>query len=382
VRRPLILAAALPLLAGCELEFGERAVSAGQPRAVVHAVLNPRATGDFTFVVLVERTLTGEVQTRSVRDPEDPVRSGGGVPISGALVEITDVASGRTARGVEDLLTSDEGKGAGVYRFINISCQLGCPQNAMPIVRGARYRLRITVEGSTDVVEAETTVPMPQLVPDTAPTTRFDRERDTIRLTWPAAERAHRYVLQVQTPYGPFQLFSDTNAITLTGGLRNFLVDRLPLVFTPGFLQSVQIAAVDTNFYDYFRSSSDPFTGAQLINRVRGGLGLFGGYAPIRNSAFEVTAPQEESIEGNFVGGTDRFEIYALGPGLVSGRYNRTASFRYPVLGTRDGDRMRLAVLRNPRVGDTLFVVDAQVVADTLIIRRSGEVFQRLFRLR
>lgn len=382
MRRALILAAALPLLAGCELEFDERTVGAGRPRAVVHAVLNPRSTGDNTFVVLLERTLTGEVQTRSVRDPEDPVASGGGSPISGARVEITDLANGRTAVGVEDVTARDDEKGAGVYRFINASCQLGCPPNLIPITRGARYRLRITLEGSTDVVEAETTVPAPQLAPDTAPATRFDRERDTIRLAWPAAERAHRYVVQVQTPYGPFQLFSDTNAITLTGGLRNFLVDRVPLVFTPGFLQPVQIAAVDTNFYDYFRSSSDPFTGAQLINRVRGGLGLFGGYAPIRNSALEVVAPQDENVEGNFVGGTDRFEIYVMGPGLVSGRYNRTSSFRYPVLGVRDGDRMRLAVLRNPRVSDTLFVVDAEVVADTLIIRRSGEVFQRFFRLR
>ena len=233
-----------------------------------------------------------------------------------------------------------------------------------------------------DVVESETTVPLPTLAPDSLPTRLFDRERDTVRLTWPAAERAHRYVLQVQTPYGPFQLFSDTNAITLTGGLRNLDVDRLPLVFTPGFRQAVQIAAVDTNFYDYYRSVSDPFTGSGLISRMRGGLGLFGAYAPIRRSTFEVRAPQDEPIEGTFVAGTDRFEIYAVGPGLVSGRHDRQATFRHGVVGTRDGNRMRLTVLRTTRVSDTLFVADADVVGDTLFLWRTREVAQRYLRQR
>jgi hypothetical protein len=188
-------------------------------------------------------------------------------------------------------------------------------------------------------------------------------------------------VLQVQTPYGPFQVFSDTNAITLTGGLRNLDVDRLPLVFTPGFRQSVQIAAVDTNFYDYYRSVSDPFTGAGLISRMRGGLGLFGAYAPIRRSSFEVTAPQDEPVEGSFVRGTERFTLYATGPGLVSGRYFAN-SVRLGVLGTRDGNRMRLTVLRTSRISDTLFVADAEVVGDTLTVRRSREEGQRYFRQR
>ena len=46
------------------------------------------------------------------------------------------------------------------------------------------------------------------------------------------------------------------------------------------------------------------------------------------------------------LGGADRFQIFVIGPGVVSGRFDRTATFRYGVLGTRDGNRMRLAILR------------------------------------
>jgi hypothetical protein len=378
-RRGLPRLAAL-LLACAACEFGETRIGAGRARPVVHAVLNPEASSD-TYVIYVERTLTGELDTRSVRDTADPIASGGGMPVSQARVELWNEAGGPTAVGVEDASIREDGKGRGVYRFLDQACSpLGCAPNALPVTRGARYRLRVTLPGG-DVVESETTVPVPTLAPDSLPTTQFDRERDTLRLTWPAAERAHRYVLQVQTPYGPFQVFSDTNAITLTGGLRNLDVDRLPLVFTPGFRQSVQIAAVDTNFYDYYRSVSDPFTGAGLISRMRGGLGLFGAYAPIRRSSFEVTAPQDEPVEGSFVRGTERFTLYATGPGLVSGRYFAN-SVRLGVLGTRDGNRMRLTVLLTSRISDTLFVADAEVVGDTLTVRRSREEGQRYFRQR
>ena len=44
----------------------------------------------------------------------------------------------------------------------------------------------------------------------------------------------------------------------------------------PGFRQDVLVAAVDSNFYDYYRTNNDPFTGAGIISRLTGGLGLFG----------------------------------------------------------------------------------------------------------
>ena len=359
---------------GCE--FDRHTVGSGSSRAVVHAVLNPSTANAGDYVVLLERTLTGRVSTRSeVRDPADPIASGGGEAISGARVELQRIdVPGAIATGIEDLDDRPDRKGAGVYRFVNLQCgPFNCPPNALSIARGARYRLRVTLPGGLDVVEGETTVPLPATAPDTLPGARFDAERDTIRLQWPSAGRAHRYVLQIQTPYGPFQIFSDTNALVLTGGLRNFQSQRLPPVFTPGFLQAVQIAAVDTNFYNYYRTRNDPFTGSGLVTGLRGGTGVFGSYAPIRRNTFDVVARQDEAIEGAFAGGGERITLYAQGSGFVSGRWDDGIGVRHGVLGTREGNRMRLIVLQRSTVNDTMFVREAEVVADTLMLRSGSD---------
>ena len=363
-------------------EFDEHAVGTGTARPVVHAVLNP-VTPQGDYVVLLEHTLTGSVDTRAdVHDPEDPIASGNGVPISGARVEITRTDGTRTAFAIEDASARSDHKGAGVYRFLNQPCTpFFCPQNAQVITRGGHYRLRITLPGATtSTIEGETTVPVTQPLANPSLRIRFDRERDTLRLTWPAAEHAYRYVLQIQTPYGPFQAFSDTNAILLSGGLRNFLSDRLPLVFTPGFEQAVQIAAVDTGYYDYYRTINDPFTGSGLLSNVRGATGLFGSYAPIRRDTLEVTAPQDEAVEGTFIGANGRFVLYAQGAEFVSGRWEDGAGQRHGVLGLRTGNRMRLAVLQAAAINDTLLVANGEVVADTLFVQFGGPGSAQRFR--
>ena len=388
MRRRLSLIASATTIAlatgGCE--FDEHPVGTGRARPVVHAVLST-APNVGQYVVLVERTLTGRIDTHAeVRDPADPITSGNGDAVSGAWVEIIrlDSASALTAVGIEDASVRTDQKGAGVYRFLNVDCgPTTCLPNAQPIARGGRYRLRVTLPGSGDVVEGETTVPAsPQRI-DSLGGTVFDRERDTIRLSWPATPGAHRYALQVQTPYGPFQIFSDTNAITLTGGLRNFLGDRIPLVFVPGFEQNVQIAAVDANYYDYYRSGNDPFTGTGLLTGLRGGTGLFGSFAPIRRGRFEVVAPQDEPIEGTFETVGNQMVLYAVGDGYVSGRFDFSSGTRHGVLGTRTGNRMRLVVLQQAGVNDTLFTAEARVVADTLVVLADGaSASVRLLRVR
>jgi hypothetical protein len=377
----LLTSAATFALAAGGCEFDQHAVGTGRAQPVVHAVLSTAPELE-EYVVFVERTLTGRIDTRvAVRDLDDPIVSGGGDPITGARVELVRLDGAvRTAVAFEDAAVRADRKGAGVYRFLNAACTpFFCPPNAQAIVRGGRYGLRVTLPGGTDRVEGETTVPLASLHPDTVPESYFDRERDTVRLSWPAAPGAHRYVLQVQTPYGPFQIFSDTNAITLTGGLRNFMAPRLPLVFTPGFLHRVQIAAVDASYYDYYRTGNDPFTGSGLLTRLRGGTGLFGSYAPIRRSSFEVITRQDEPVEGSFIGEVGTLDLYATGSGFMSGRLYRSG-VRHGVLGVRSGNRMRLTVLRGVGVNDTLFNASAEVVADTVVLRDDAGRVTRLVR--
>ena len=79
-------ATALLIVAACT--FDEKAIAVQPPQVVVHAVLDP---GTQEQEVLVERSLSGAVNVRDDMrfDPEDPINSGGGIPVSGAEVTIT-----------------------------------------------------------------------------------------------------------------------------------------------------------------------------------------------------------------------------------------------------------------------------------------------------
>src|SRR5687768_1987255 len=111
-------AALLVAAAGCE--FGERTVISPPRRAVVHAVLST----DFgESAVLVEELLTGRapVNDSTISNADDPIQSGGGVPISGARVVIAD-DEGNSAVAIETRVlrgTPPEAGGTGVYKIVN-----------------------------------------------------------------------------------------------------------------------------------------------------------------------------------------------------------------------------------------------------------------------
>lgn len=371
--RPALAAAALATLAGCE--FGEQTVAPGTPRPVVHAVLNP--FGQFEYAVLLERTLTGRIDTpEGAFDPNDPIVTGGGEPITGATVVIRRVG-GDSAIGTELVSTRSDGKGRGVYVFVN----RGQPQfgeripNALVIRRGERYTLRVTTPAS-ELVTGATTVPFASLAPDTIPTRAFDVTRDTFAFTWPAAEGAtSRYALEIQSPYGPFTLFTDETTIDVTGDLRHVFAENLPRVFVPGFIQTLQVHAVDTNYFDWYRSRNNPFTGSGLINHLQGGTGLFGALVPIRSTQFDVTAPIDDPTDGRWealdVSGAypTQLTLYATGA-LVSGRIEDVDEQprQRGILGTRAASgELTLRVLAQWSAADTAYTLTARVRNDTLV---------------
>lgn len=375
-RRLATLAIAGFALASAACEFGREPVAVGRPQPVVHAVLDPTVYP--TYDVLLENTLTGRVDVRTTRyDPNDPIVSGGGDPISGATVEIAGNAGMQgaivTARGIELVTQRTDGKGRGVYRFKNLPPPAMGPGdgNELPIIRTRTYELRVTLpDGRT--MTATTTIPVSLPRPDTLATRTFDRERDAYLFTWPAAELAHRYLLRIDTPYGPFQLFTPDTGITVTGDLRNLFAEFAPHAFVPGFLQTLQVSAVDTNYYDYFRSRNNPFTGTGIIDHVTGGTGVFGAVAPIRTSRLEVVAPVDDPIEGRWraSGGGATMDLYLDGASLASGRLIE-GTVRRGLLGTRSGGRLTMAVLRGQLANDTLDVFTAELRGAELLVRRS-----------
>jgi len=365
-------------LASCEL--GTITVAKTQPSIVVHAVLNPSVS---TQVILVERTLTGAIPVHDTTfNPNDPIVSDGGIPVSGARVEIIDSA-GFVQSGVEDLKTLNNGQGAGVYRvpFPN-SLRLGM-----------RYQLHIVTPQGEEVT-AFTRVPFPEFASTGALTRTFNRDRDSIVVAWKRVPAARAYALRVESPFGPFFLFTDSLRFRLTGDLRNLFASDLQRVFIPGFRQDVLIAAVDSNFFDYYRTNNDPFTGSGIISRLNGALGMFGSMVTLNSGTVTVVADQTEPIEGRFrvtsaTGDAASFistvNLYVESPpakgqeAALSGRYTLGGPNARSdgIIGRMNGTDVSFAVLANQLAGDTVDVFTGTLEGTTLsgkYKRRTGIV--------
>ena len=389
--------AALPALGGCELD--EVTVPPGRERLVVHAVLNPVQPN---VVILVERTLTGRVTVGDGRfDPQDPIVSGQGVPVSGAEVVLTDLTIGDTAWAPEAAASSPDGRGRGVYNIGNggeIGPQMGQPPQPdirLRILRGGHYLLRVSTPDATATAE----VTVPDVAPiDTRPTLdTLNVDRDTLVMEWPGGPGASRYSLRVDSPFGPFFFFTDSLSYRLTGELRNLFAEDLPKVFVPGFTQPVQIAAVDQNFFDYYRSTNSPFTGSGIINHVVGGIGLVGAYMPLETRTVVVTGDDDLPVEGTYVPVeaqgipfADTLRLFVFDrtrDGLaVSGYFRRLgATFdRYQLLGALDGTT--LGFTGRSQRGDSFnrvsaagtFAGDSIVIADQPFPGEGRTVFRKL----
>ena len=369
-----LLALLAPIVAGCE--FDKTSIPATDARVALHAVLSASAESQ---VVLLERTRNGTVQMFAPPfDVTDAVMSDEGIAESFAHVALT-LPDGSALVAIEARQVRDDGKGAGIYRIY-------LPGVHLP--RNQSFRLTVLTQRG-EVLAAETRVPAGAPA-ERATEREFDRAADTIALAWPAAPGARSYLVRVETPYGPRTFFTDSTRVRLPGMLRNADTDELHRVFIPGFQQAVTVSAVDTNFYDWYRTNNDIFTGAGLINRVTGGIGLFGALVRLRFEQLHVTGPQTEPAAGrwDFAGTPEEratapflaFELYVESKSArtdqadaLSGRYHRRPSFANPgcllcgVLGSVRGGRVELQILRDWYASDTSETFTGELRGDTLV---------------
>lgn len=377
--RAAVAAASIAVLSGCQFEA--IAVPSGVERPVVHAVLNPWSPEQ---VVLIERTLTGRV---TIDDEErfnrnDPIVTGGGVPIRFATVEVRDEL-GNSVFAVEDAAVGSDGRGAGVYRFRNPASPTPSPNPQLPALDvrpGRSYELHITTPDGA-AITGRTSVPLVQSVPPAGSTRVFNRDTDTLRLFWEPITNAKRYLIRVDSPWGPMYLFTHELEAQLPGSLRNVFQQNIPSVFLPGFRSTVSLAAVDANYFDYFRSANDPFTGTGLINTLDGALGVFGAVAELSASRLLVTANIDEPIEGRYVRAVPTaptdvptditlfVESRAGEAAFLTGEF--TGNDDLPssaVAGVADGSAISLAFMRfENAVSDTVAVLTGEIVGDSLI---------------
>ena len=360
-------------------QFDSVTVPEGRERPVVHAVLNPWAQDE---LVLLERTLTGRITVDDDMDYDrtDPIVTAGGIPISDARV-VLYTERGDSAVAVEDLRT--RGSGAGVYRIANSAVPREDEAPALqsiPILPGRTYRLRITTpEG--DTITGETTLPLTQTVAPQESIRFFNRDTDTLRLFWDPVPLSQRYLIRIESPWGPMFLFTDALEARLPGSLRNVFQQNLPRVFLPGFRSTVSLAAVDANYFDYFRSANDPFTGSGLISKLEGAVGVFGSVTELYSYRLVVSANLDDPFESWYEVTRDRPGPAPLGMKLYieseSGRFTFITGEHFgssimpagSLIGLKSGSDVSLALLQfsSDVAQDTLALFSGQVVGDSLI---------------
>ena len=368
------MVAVVLIAAACELD--KVAIPRTKDEIALHSVLSASAS---TQVVLLERTRNGSVRMFAPPfDLEDPIVTDEGVAESRAIVNLT-TPDGRTLAAVEDAVSRSDRKGEGIYRF-------ALPGSAL--AQGGTYRLTVRTQKNEELT-AETVVPsgVAAIVADQR---AFDRARDTVSLEWPASPDARAYFVRVETPFGPRQFFTQATRVRLPGDLRNVDLKVLPHVFIPGFPQAITVSAVDANYYDWYRTHNDALSATGLVNRVQGGIGVFGSLVRLRYVATEVTAPQTQPIAGTFrFSGTDEerigtpylaLHLYVESPSArsdqgdaLSGRFERRPTFSLPnepidgLLGTVKKGKVELSFLRNWSAADTVEVFSGEIRGDTIV---------------
>jgi hypothetical protein len=258
----------------CELT--EVTVPLGQPRVIVQSVYSRGAPYQF---VVVEASRTG-ADTGSSIEPEAIPPEGPALPSVGALVTLGYSTGSPCAARVDTLPPYLYPGTDGVYRGVGL-CVADPGDTVFLRVVTADGRV---VTGSTVVAGASRVVAA--VAADTAvdelDSLFLDRDRDTLRVGLEAISGRAMQVeaRRVGEPPGEglvLYLISDSLGIAVPGDLVNpFSGDDGEPIFLAGQDYWIGVAVTDSNYYDYVRSRSDPFTGRGFINRLQGGIGVFG----------------------------------------------------------------------------------------------------------
>ena len=260
----LSVATAALLLAGCRSL--EDPAPSQQTRLVVHGVLNRRASDQTVLIYRARTGLPGLVEGSGVSDDE---------PVADAQVSLT-APDGTTFTDWRLGYRSGQCCVPGTYLFPR-------PPDGPPMTPGGTYTLRIRTP-SGEEVSGTTTMPGPAAFTQ-EPRHFFFRARDTLRLSWPSVPGAASYEVVIRLPrFGnEYRAFADSSFL-LAGTALTIAGDE---IFARGEDADVIVSAVDVNYYDYYRSQSDPFAGAAR-SHLSGAVGVFGSIVPIYSTELAV----------------------------------------------------------------------------------------------
>jgi len=254
----------------------------GSPVLVVEGVLSAVGT---TQSVLVQQSQEGDTT----------------VGVSFAAVEMTDLdphgCATPTVALVEVSAAVNPNVPAGTYQTTSFC----------PLAPGDQVALRVaTADGR--VATGATMIPgiRPITVRVGSTTASFpgeslpmDRTRDSLSVSVALTFARALQLEAVRTTAGEdasLNVITDTTSLTLPGNLAT-PGDDGRTVLRAGAYYVLTVAAMDTNYYDFVRSSTNPLTGRGFLNHLTGAVGVFGSEAPLTYE-LRVTAPQLDPREG------------------------------------------------------------------------------------
>ena len=250
---------------------GDQVVSPTTSYVIVHAVLD---MGSRDQSVVLERTRSGQPRTHP------PVFVGGGEPLPGAQVTLT-TPDGAVLAAEEDTLHDGTPAQNGFYR-------IKLDRYGVSLVPGGSYTLRVRVPSGEEVMGTTT---IPRAVAATPSDSEMFDLRDSLRLVWSPVEDAAAHEVRFHSQFAQsgccydveYAVFAEST-FSISGLAKTIWNDP---VFLSHGVTVVTVAAVDANYYEYFRTVSDPFVGAPP-SRLTGGVGVFGSLVPLSIRTLKV----------------------------------------------------------------------------------------------
>lgn len=269
----------LAALGGCRF----REVLNAPPGPAVLEVEGVLSTAEGAPTVLVEWAQAGEPT----------------VGVSGATVQLTDSTPRGCAAPVVRLVeaAADSTTRPGTYTATGFC----------PLAPGDRVLLTVTapdgqvVTGATDVPGLGAVTVRAGAAVAAAPgdTLTMDRTRDSLAVSATLVDARALEVEAVRVTAGEapaLNLATDTSGVIVAGDLVR-PGDSTRSVFRAGAYYRLTIAAMDTNYFDFVRSATNPLTGTGYLNHLSGAVGVFGSIAPATYE-LKVVAPQRDPREG------------------------------------------------------------------------------------
>ena len=287
--RASIITVGAVLAAACDLTEVE--IPVGEPVVVVHGIMRPDEAHQY---VIVENALIGTVNLPYRGNAQVPTLGGPRTPVLGATVQVTNLDFPEDSC---DNPVAFIDRHPGLFYTANgvYFSPTACP----PMRAGDKLALTIetlegdTITGVTRVPGIETAwmVASDDSLPfGTDSVTTFNRDRDTLRVhVEPVAGRLLQLDIHRRGDFNQSveedhdqgtKILVDTMSVSLPGDLLDvFRQGEGDDVFRAGSNYVVSVAVTDSNYFDFARSRSNQYTGRGFLNRLSGGIGVFGSLA-------------------------------------------------------------------------------------------------------